>query len=328
MNNDQFLDTILLVRNFKPPPRPSLSHISRISGIDRTRLQPRKYDSREYGFDEDDQSSISPTTEDGSATRTVETGGTGAGAGARAGVGVGAATGEGEGSQDAGNAAVAGVATATATGALDEPNSLSSYADDFADDESIVPPAQHATTAPAVSSEKTSAVSTNGAAAAGGSGGGGNTATTQRGARDQAQQATSSESSVEENSNDGGNNIMNNQDDSDRDRKSRAEKGGVDQRRPSGSGKRDSGADVGGDGGGIINAGGTEADEADVGRDAAFAAGSSPSVSELKDRLREADLENARLREAMEKSAVASSGGSGDDRRELDILKGQVEAAK
>lgn len=323
-----------LVRNLKHPPRLSpFSYISRLSGIDRTRLQPWKYDSRDYGFDEDDQSSISPTTEDGSATRTTETGGGGGGGGGSGATGSpttedGSATrttetgggdggsgategGEGGERQGAGNTAVAGGETV----ALGEQNSLSSYADDFADDESIIPPKQHTTTAAApVSSEKPSAVSTTDAD----SSRGGDTAT-QQGAGDRSQhspasdvpassQDASSESNTEDNTNGGEVRIGSNQEDS---KKSRDGNAGVDQRRLSGS-ANSRGSSLGGDGG----------------RGAASKVDSSPSVSELEDRLREADLENARLREAMEKSAAASTEGDGDNRRELEILKGQVEAAK
>lgn len=216
-----------------------------------------------------------------------------------------------------------------ATVTLDDQNSLSSYADDFADDESILPPAQHTTTAPP-SSEKPSAVSTTTTAD---SGGGGHTATQQE-EGDQSQhspaadlpassQADSSESNTEVNTNGGGGNHENNQHDSSR---GRVGEEGIDQRRQSGSRKK-SGTGMGGDGGNT-NASGTEVYEHDVGRRAASKVDSSPSVSELEDRLREADIENARLREAMEKSAAASTGGSGDDRRELETLKRQVEAAK
>ena len=269
-------------------------------------FQPRKYDSREYGFDEDDQSSISPTTEDGSATRTTETrttetGGGGGGSGPAGG-------GEGGEKQGDGKPAVGG-----ATAGLDEHNSLSSYADDFADDESIIPPAQHAATTARPSSENPSAAS---AIDAGSSGGG--DAATQQGVGDRSQHSpatdvpassrgASSESNTEDNAH-GGDSTGNNQDDSNR---SRAGNEGVDRRRLSGSAKN-SGTGRGDDGG----------------RGAESKVDSVPSVSELEDRLREADLENTRLREAMEKGAEASAGASDDDRRELEILKGQVEAAK
>lgn len=55
---------------------------------------------------------------------------------------------------------------------------------------------------------------------------------------------------------------------------------------------------------------------------------SSPSVKELEDRLREADLENDRLRKAIRTSEAASTGNSDSQRKELELLKSQVEAAR
>lgn len=66
---------------------------------------------------------------------------------------------------------------------------------------------------------------------------------------------------------------------------------------------------------------------------AATTPGPSPSLHELEERLRDADAENSRLREALEKSATrgrtaAGKAGGEDVGKELEILKSQVEAAK
>lgn len=199
-----------------------------------------------------------------------------------------------------------------ATVALDDQNSLSSYADDFPDDESVIPPAQHTKTAPPSSGNPSTST------AADSSGGGDASAQQGEGARTHDSRAAGAPASSREASSES------NTDESNR---SSGGREGSGQRRQSES-KKHSGANTVDDVA-VLNASETEARGDDVGRGAEFRGDCvSPSASVLKDRLREADLENARLRGALEKSETANPGGSDDDRRELEILKGQVEAAK
>lgn len=239
-------------------------------------LRTAKYDSRDYGLD-DDQSSVSPTTEDGSATQTTETGGTGALSGAKG--------------KEIGDAAVAGGITASG---LDGQNSLSSYADDFADDESIVPPKPTSAESIPVAADNSTPEkqqnnnsSSDAAAAA---------ASTPSGSSGPNEQGTGGA-----NDGDGDVNVG---------RRSRAEEQGRETRRPSASEKSGNSNDV--DGIRVTTDSSTASPEP------------SSSVDELRERLREADLENGRLREAMKKSDERNSG----DRAELESLKSQVEAAR
>ncbi len=251
--------------------------ISRLHLLMRPHRCGPQYDSRDYGFGGDDQSSVSPTTEDGSATQTTETGGTGAPSGAKG--------------KEIGDAAVAGGVAASA--GLDGQNSLSSYADDFADDESIVPPKPtSAESTPAAADngnpEKLQNSSSNAAAGA---------------AATASYSSGSNEQGTAGGSNDG-------HGDANVGHRSRAEEQACDTRRPSASDQSGNSND---DDGIRITTGSSTAPPQ-----------VSSSVHELRERLREADLENGRLREALEKSDK----GDGGDRKELDSLKSQVEAAR
>lgn len=282
----------------------------------RTRTPTKKYDSRDYGFGEDDQSSIGPTTEDSSVAQTTGTG--------KAGVAEGE---EAEPGREAG-AGAENIAAATAgTGGVDDPNSISSYADDFADDDSV-PPGQQVKLLSSSDKPDSSAETPNAANDGNGNGdpagqpeGGEPSIGRSSGAVGASSSPTplsESESKAREpvtGGSTGGSNRKHS-------RRSSVAREDRDRRRSSTSGKKN-GADK--DGAAV---GSSSMDGSSGAAARAYGEKLSPSMRELEDRLREADLENGRLREAMKKSVAATPGEDDGGRNELEILKSQVEAAR
>ncbi|CAM9676957.1 unnamed protein product, partial [Ectocarpus fasciculatus] len=264
-----------------------------------------EYDSRDYGFGEDDHSSTnSPTTADGSQTQTTGT------------------VGE-DGEVEARNEAKAGGSTATGGGggALDEHNnSLSSYAeDDFADDDSIVPPAQEATSTPPPSDKPSTAA---GVAAA--SKVDGNETNQQRERGEQSTDGPAAAAGVTASPSPSFNQpdrLNSNGGD-----KGSAGKNGDRHLQESAS---DRGDDTGNNLGATTIPGGAGGVVREV-NDKGQPMDSLPPVTELEERLRQANLENARLREAAEQKSAATAGSANDGRakKELEVLKHQVEAAR
>lgn len=278
----------------------------------------QKYDSRDYGFGEDDQSSIGPTTDDSSVTQTTGTGKAGP-------VERETKTGRGQGGEAENIAAVT-----AGTAGVDEQNSLSSYADDFADDDSAVPPPQQTTvavTAPSSSNKTANDTSGNGDPTEQ-PGGGELPFDRSIGAIDASPSPTSSSESKSKarvratGGSTGGSNrkystssVAN--EDRDRRRPSASEKS-------NGATKDDVAVDFSNTGG---SSGAAARDNGGKGG-AATQLDASPSVRELEDRLREAALENGRLREAMKKGGIANAADGDSGRKEFEILKSQVEAAR
>ncbi|CAB1102358.1 unnamed protein product [Ectocarpus sp. CCAP 1310/34] len=268
------------------------------------------YDSRDYGFGEDDRSSTnSPTTADGSQTQTTGTAGE-------------------DGEVQARNEAVAGESIATGGGALDEHNnSLSSYGeDDFADDDSTFPPTQEEV----ISTPPPSDRPLNAAGVAAASNVDGNVTNRQQERGEQSTDDPAAAAGVTASPS-----PSFNQPDT---RNSKGEdKGSADTRTAGGkNGDRyrqesasDRGDGVGNDRDATINprgAGGVVKEVDDKDRPM----GSLPPVTELEERLRQANLENARLREAVERKTAATAGSADDGgaKKELEVLKHQVEAAR
>jgi len=187
--------------------------------------------------------------------------------------------------------AVAGGAAASA--GLDGQNSLSSYADDFADDESIVPPKP-------TSAESTSAAADNGDPEK-------QQNSSSNATADAASTASRSSGSYDRDATGGGNDSNG---DASIGRRSSAEEQGREARQSSASNKSGNSNDA--DGIRITTGSSTAGPEP------------SSSVDELREQLREADLENGRLKEAMKKSDEGNEGS----RKELESLKSQVEAAR
>ncbi|CAM9725477.1 unnamed protein product, partial [Scytosiphon promiscuus] len=254
-------------------------------------------DARMY---EDDRSSndSSPITGDGSESYTTGTG----------------TKGEGEG---AAGAAIVGGATSTAE--LDERNSISTYGDDFAEDEdSVVPPAaaQAAGTRRASSSGSSSDLK--------------NVDDSDKDHVDQQERvgpspehaADAVASSTPSPASEVGARVPTSgsgsysRSTSNETASARAGKERQERRRSSASSESKKTNRNKSDGG-TATAAGKAAGGVALG-DSGVDSGTAPSAHKLEERLREADLENARLREALEKNVA----------RELEILKSQVEAAR
>lgn len=224
---------------------------------------------------------------------------------------------------------MAGESTATEGGALDEHNnnSLSSYAeDDFADDDSIVPPAQEEVISTPQPSDKPPDAA--GVAAASNVDGNETNRQQERGEQstDDPAAAAGVTSSPFPSFNQPDRRNSNGGDKGSADTRTAGGKNGDRHRQESAS---DRGDGMGNDRDATTNPGGAggvvrEVDDNDR------PMGSLPPVTALEERLRQANLENARLREAAEQN-IAATAGSVDDggaKKELEVLKHQVEAAR
>ncbi|CAN0343349.1 unnamed protein product [Ectocarpus sp. 12 AP-2014] len=269
-----------------------------------------EYDSRDFGFGEDDRSSTnSPTTADGSQTQTTGTAGE-------------------DGEVEARNEAVAGESTAAGGGALDEHNnSLSSYAeDDFADDDTIVPPTQEEVISTPPPSDRPPSAA--GVAAASNVDGNVTNRQQERGEQstDDPAAAAGVTASPSPSFNQPDRRNSNGGDKGSADARTAGGKNGDRHRRESAS---DRGDGMGNDRDATTNprgAGGVVREVDDKDRPMS----SLPPVTELEERLRQANLENDRLREAAGQKTAATAGSADDGgaKKELEVLKHQVEAAR
>lgn len=226
-------------------------------------------------------------------------------------------------------------AATAGAGGVDDPNSLSSYADDFADDDSV-PPGQQVKPLPSSDKPDNSAGTPNAANSSSGNGdpaeqpeGGELSIGRSAGAIDAPSSPaplSESESKAREpaaGGSTGGSNRKHS-------RRSSVVSEDRNRRRSSASGQSN-GANKNDAAVGISRKGrssGAAARSNDGKGAAATPLDASPSIRELEDRLREADLENGRLREAMKNSTAAKMGDGDGGRNELEILKSQVEAAR